>query len=54
MVKEFNHYTVMKNEVVDALNCANSDKIFVDCHLPHSRRKCPKVKGGENFAQQIR
>ena len=30
---EFNHYTVMKNEVVDSLNCYDSDKIFVDCTL---------------------
>ncbi len=30
---EFNHYTVMKQEVVDSLNCYNSDKIFVDCTL---------------------
>ena len=30
---EFIHYTVMKNEVVDSLNCYNSDKIFVDCTL---------------------
>ena len=29
----FKHYTVMKNEVVDALDCVNSDKIFVDCTL---------------------
>ena len=31
--KKFVHYTVMKNEVVDSLNCYNSDKIFVDCTL---------------------
>jgi len=30
---EFVHYTVMKQEVVDSLNCWNSDKIFVDCTL---------------------
>ena len=30
---EFVHYTVMKNEVVDSLNCENSDKIYVDCTL---------------------
>ena len=30
---EFVHYTVMKNEVVDSLNCLNSDKTFVDCTL---------------------
>ncbi|MCI5889194.1 MAG: 16S rRNA (cytosine(1402)-N(4))-methyltransferase RsmH [Brachyspira sp.] len=29
---EFKHYTVMKNEAVDALNCENS-KIYVDCTL---------------------
>ena len=29
----FIHYTVMKNEVVDALDCINSDKIYVDCTL---------------------
>lgn len=29
----FIHYTVMKNEVVDSLNCYNSDKVFVDCTL---------------------
>ena len=27
----FIHYTVMKNEVVDALDGINSDKIYVDC-----------------------
>ena len=31
--KKFIHYTVMKKEVVDALNCYNSDKIFIDCTL---------------------
>ena len=31
--KKFIHYTVMKNEVVDSLECWNSDKIFVDCTL---------------------
>ena len=31
--KEFKHYTVMKQEVVDFLDCRNSDKIFVDCTL---------------------
>ena len=31
--KEFIHYTVMKNEVVDSLDCYDSDKIFVDCTL---------------------
>ncbi|MBQ8848504.1 MAG: 16S rRNA (cytosine(1402)-N(4))-methyltransferase RsmH [Candidatus Gastranaerophilales bacterium] len=30
---EFVHYTVIKQEVVDSLNCWNSDKIFVDCTL---------------------
>ena len=30
---KFVHYTVMKNEVVDSLNCENSEKIFVDCTL---------------------
>lgn len=30
---EFKHYTVMKNEVVDSLDCFDSDKIFVDCTL---------------------
>ena len=30
---DFKHYTVMKMEVVDSLNCENSDKIFVDCTL---------------------
>ena len=29
---EFNHYTVMKNEAVDALGCQNG-KIYVDCTL---------------------
>ena len=28
--KKFIHYTVMKNEVVDSLNCYDSDKIFVE------------------------
>lgn len=32
-MSEFIHYTVMKNEVVDSLNCYDSDKIFVDCTL---------------------
>ncbi len=31
--KKFIHYTVMKNEVVNSLNCENSQKIFVDCTL---------------------
>ena len=31
--KGFIHYTAMKNEVVDSLDCYNSDKIFVDCTL---------------------
>jgi len=31
--KKFIHYTVMKQEVVDSLNCWNSEKIFVDCTL---------------------
>jgi len=31
--ENFVHYTVMKNEVVDSLNCVGSDKIFVDCTL---------------------
>lgn len=30
---EFVHYTVMKQEVVDSLNCYDSDKIYVDCTL---------------------
>ena len=29
---EFKHYTVMKNEAVDALECT-SGKIYVDCTL---------------------
>ena len=33
MQETFVHYTVMKNEVVDMLDCVNSDKIFVDCTL---------------------
>ncbi len=31
-MKEFTHYTVMKNEAVDALNCRNG-LIYVDCTL---------------------
>jgi len=31
--KKFIHYTVMKNEVVDSLECWNSDKIYIDCTL---------------------
>lgn len=30
---KFSHYTVMKNEVVDALDCINSDKVYIDCTL---------------------
>ena len=30
---DFKHYTVMKNETVDSLNCNGSDKIFIDCTL---------------------
>ena len=30
---EFTHYTVLKKEVADSLNCIDSDKIFVDCTL---------------------
>lgn len=32
-MSNFNHYTVMLNEAVDALECDNSDKIFVDATL---------------------
>ena len=32
MANEFNHFTVMKNEAVDALECQNG-KIYVDCTL---------------------
>ena len=32
MQNEFNHFTVMKNEAVDALNCQDG-KIYVDCTL---------------------
>lgn len=32
-MQEFNHYSVMLNEAIDALNCDNSDKIFVDATL---------------------
>lgn len=31
-MKDFNHYTVMKNEAVDALGCQNG-KIYIDCTL---------------------
>ena len=31
-MEEFTHYTVMKNEAVDALEC-QSGKIYVDCTL---------------------
>ena len=31
-MEEFKHYTVMKNEAVDALECKNG-KIYVDCTL---------------------
>ena len=31
-MEEFTHYTVMKNEAVDALECQNG-KIYVDCTL---------------------
>ena len=31
-MEEFKHYTVMKNEAVDALDCQNG-KIYVDCTL---------------------
>lgn len=33
MSEDFKHYTVMLNEAVEALNCDNSDKIFVDATL---------------------
>ena len=33
MANDFIHYTVMKNETVNSLNCENSDKIYVDCTL---------------------
>ena len=32
-MEKFNHYTVMLNETVNALNCDGSDKIFVDATL---------------------
>lgn len=31
-MKDFKHYTVMKNEAVDALECQN-EKIYIDCTL---------------------
>src|SRR5574344_1700648 len=31
-MQDFKHYTVMKNEAVDALNCQDG-KIYVDCTL---------------------
>lgn len=31
--EKFIHYTVMKHEVVDMLDCYNSNKIYVDCTL---------------------
>ena len=31
-MKDFTHYTVMKNEAVDALNCKDG-LIYVDCTL---------------------
>lgn len=31
-MEDFKHYTVMKNEAVDALNCENG-KIYIDCTL---------------------
>lgn len=32
-MQNYNHYSVMLNEAVNALNCDNSDKIFVDATL---------------------
>ncbi len=32
-MQEFRHYTVMLNEAVDALECDNSDKVFIDATL---------------------
>ena len=29
----FKHYTVMKKETIDSLNCYDSDKIYIDCTL---------------------
>ena len=40
---EFKHYTVMKNEAVDALNCENG-KIYVDCTLGGRRHIKHKLK----------
>ncbi len=33
MEKKFNHFSVMKKEIVDSLCCEGSDKIYVDCTL---------------------
>ena len=32
-INNFVHYTVMKHEVVDSLECWGSDKTYVDCTL---------------------
>ena len=63
----FKHYTVMKREVVDSLDCYNSDKIFVDCTLGgggHSEEILKRisavdtenlsVKEAYNFIEQLK
>lgn len=56
-MKEFNHYTVMLNETVGALECDNSDKVFVDATLGgggHSELILKKIsKNGRLFSFDV-
>lgn len=54
-MKEFTHYTVMKNEAVDALNCQDG-KIYVDCTLGgggHSELILKRISNGKLIAFDI-
>ena len=49
---EFYHFTVMKNEVANSLNCIDSDKIFVDCTLGgggHSEEILKRISKNKNY-----
>ena len=46
MDKTYQHYTVMKKELVESLNCRNQDKIYVDGTLGgagHSYHICQRL-----------
>lgn len=49
---EFKHYTVMLNEAVDALECINSDKIYIDATMGgagHSKLIAERISKNGNL-----